>query len=138
MISRQLATLLYIFDQGDITEKSLSYLLALHTIDVFEKKIASRNGYEIVVHLKGDRHPHTFRYYTLYYTVKAALLCQRDSTVANVKIRPTFTEQDEEGALLIREWLSVGGNLFTEIRQHANGKHSKTVVHVLDLPFIPA
>lgn len=137
MISRQLATLLHIFDQGDITEHALSYLLALHTIDVFEKQISSRNGYEIVVHLKSERHPHTFRYYTLYYAVKAALMCQRDSTVANVKVRPTFTEQDENGSLLIREWLSIGGNLFTEIKQHASGKPSKTIVHVLDLPSIP-
>ena len=137
MISRQLATLLYIFDQGDITEHTLSYLLTLHTIDVFEKRISSRNGYEVVVHLKGERYPHTFRYYTSYNTVKAALMCQRDSTVANVKVRPTFTERNEDGSLLIREWLSVGGGLFQEIKQQANGKPSKTIVHVLDLPSIP-
>lgn len=138
MISRQLSTLLHIFDRGEITERSLSYLLALHTMDVFEKKISSKNGYEVTVSLKGDRVSHIFTYYTLYYTVKAALMCQRDSTVANVKIRPTFTELNENGSLLIREWVSVGGDLFTEIKQHTNGKPSKSVVHVLNLPLIPA
>jgi hypothetical protein len=64
-------------------------------------------------------------------------MCQRDSTVANVKVRPTFTELNKDGSLLIREWISVGGKLFTEVKQLANGKPFKNTVHVLNLPSIP-
>lgn len=145
MITRALAELLFEFQQGDVGEKALSFLLGLHTLDVYEKRMTTKRGFDVIIAREGCLSLNEERgfFRTPYFAVKAGFMGKKEGKGNKehvVIIRPNFNEVDENGRNFYREWRSFGGENFHETRWFFAGDHTTVTTeeqHVLMLPKVP-